>query len=104
MMFIKTYKDDLINVESIAYLTWDYVRLEPQNVYDELGVYRIVATMRDFTKIIVTHFADKTDMFEALDLIVEQIPTSKVFQLDLWNNSGSVIDCVHLIGDMEDSL
>ena len=103
MMFIETYKGDLINPESIAYITGERLILEPANVYDEVEIYKIVATMKDFKKIILRHFADYSDMREALELIREEMCTesNKIIDLRLWSASGAVIDCVHLIGEEE---
>lgn len=100
-MFIETYKGDLVNPESIAYITGERVVLEPANVYEEVEIYKIVATMKDFTKIILSHFANYYEMIEALGLIREEMCTesNKIMDLRLWADSGAVSDCVHLIGE-----
>lgn len=74
-MFIETYKGNLVNPESIAYITGERLVLEPANVYDEVEIYKLVATMKDFTKIILSHFADYYEMREALELIREEMRT-----------------------------
>ena len=98
-MFIETYKGNLVNPESIAYITGERLVLEPANVYDEVEIYKLVATMKDFTKIILSHFADYYEMREALELIREEMRTesNKIMDLRLWSASGAVRDCVHLI-------
>ena len=100
-MFIETYEGNLVNHESIAYITGERLVLEPANVYDEVEIYKLVATMKDFTKIILRHFADYYEMIEALQLIREEMRTesNKIMDLRLWPDSGAVSDCVHLIRD-----
>ena len=101
-MFIRTYKDELINTDSIAYLTAETVRLEPQNVFEETEVVKLVATMKDFTKIILTHFREPSEMWEAQEILANSIKYGDEEFFDfgvLAGRCGSVSDCCTLIGD-----
>ena len=104
-MFIKTYKGDLVNPESIAYITGERLVLDPANVYEEVEIYKIVATMKDFTKIILCHYADIYEMRETFGYLMEEmkIDSYKIIDLDLCLASGAVSDCVHLIGEEEEA-
>ena len=104
MMFIETYKGDLVNPESIAYLTSEIVNLEPKNIYEEAKIYKLVATMKDFRKIILCHYADFNEMIEALHYLREEMSRHSNFIIDLRFSfaSGAVSDCVHFIEEEEE--
>ena len=103
MMFIKTYKGDLVNPESIAYITGERLVLDPANVYEEVEIYKLVATMKDFRKIILCHYADHYEMMQALDYIkICCIDSNEITDLRIFSASGAVSDCVHLIGEEEE--